>query len=222
MTNAALPVADPSPISMPAPVSPVTPPISQAGVSGSSMVITPQTAGAASRPPTAATAGRMASLDKDARFEWPETVPGQTQCEAGTYVGTFNCVLMADPSLGLLVPAGAEFAGPITLEFTRSADGEFLQLTNAKLEGIAADTIGFTASLDGKLDCSTHVLTATILNGQYGLGLPILIPGGELVGTLMGKLDSKSGELSGMWSITEKASDGLFACVGPWQAKQPP
>ena len=223
--NSARPASSPPTPTPTSTARPMDPQTAQSGAGAPTMAMAPSaagTGGGSAPPPTAAKAGNMANLDKSVRFDWPETTPGQAQCEAGKYVGMFNCTLMSDPNLGLLIPVGAEFSGPITLEFTRSADGEFLELTNAKLNGLAADTIGFMADLNGKLNCTTRALTATIMNGQYGLGSPIIFPGGELVGTLMGQLDIKTGELTGTWSMTDKVSEGLFACVGPWQATRSP
>jgi hypothetical protein len=157
-------------------------------------------------------------LDPNAQFDWPETVPGQAKCQAGTYVGTFGCSLFVDPTMP--APAGTppDFSGPITLEFKKSADGEFLELANAKLDGSANDTLGFMTDLAGKLDCNTLEFTATATNGVYGLGSPILFPAGDVSGMVLGMLDLQTGQLSGTWSFYSMDAGTDFSCDGPWQA----
>ncbi len=159
-----------------------------------------------------------ADLDPNAKFDWPETAPGAGQCPPGTYVGMFGCSLFVDPSMPPPDGTPPDFSGPITLEFKKSADGEFLELANAKLDGSANDTLGFTADLNGKLDCSTLELTATLSNGVYGLGSPILLPGGDVNGTVSGMLDPQTGQLTGTWSLYSSAAGTNFSCDGSWQA----
>jgi len=184
---------------------------------GASAAPTPSapTAPAAKPKPSAAP---PATLDPNAQFDWPETSPGQATCQPGTYVGMFACSLFVDPTMP--PPAGTppDFSGPITLVFTKSADGEFLELANAKLDGSANDTLGFMADLTGRLDCGTLEFTAMAENGVYGLGSPILLPAGDVMGTLSGKLDLQKGELTGTWSLFSGNAGKDFTCDGPWQA----
>ena len=163
-----------------------------------------------------------ADLDPGVTFDWQETTPGLGKCQEGTYTGTFQCEFAYDDSLGLFPPDAGSIvvSGPITLHFQKSADGEFLELADAQLEGVAQDFFGFTADLDGQLDCTTLELTAQAQNGEYGLGLPIGIPLGTVEGTLDGTLDAQSGELQGQWSLS--AGMGVGTCTGPWQASFTP
>jgi hypothetical protein len=164
-----------------------------------------------------------ATLDPSVTFDWPETSPGPGgECEAGTYTGTFECEFIPDPNSGFLTPDGGGFlvSGPITLHFEKSANGEFLELADAQLEGVAMDVFGFTAELTGKLDCATAQLMSEAKNGEYGLGLPIGIPLGTVEGTLEGSLDGRSHELNGTWMLS--AGDGVGTCVGPWHASFTP
>lgn len=179
--------------------------------------------GSASPPPMPAggapegTFKPRADLDPNMQFDWPETSPGQSKCQPGTYVGMFACSLFVDPTMPPPDGTPPDFSGPITLEFKKSADGEFLELANAKLDGSANDTLGFMADLNGRLDCNTLEFTATVSNGVYGLGSPILLPTGDVNGMLMGMLDLSTGQLSGTWSLfSMDAMD--FTCDGPWQA----
>jgi hypothetical protein len=161
-------------------------------------------------------------LDPNAQFDWPETAPGQAKCQEGTYVGMFGCSLFVDPTMPAPPGTPPDFSGPITLEFKKSADGEFLELANAKLDGSANDTLGFMADLTGRLDCNTLEFTATAENGVYGLGSPILIPGGDVSGMLSGMLDLQTGELTGTWSLYSMDASMDFTCDGPWQAMYTP
>jgi hypothetical protein len=160
-----------------------------------------------------------ADLDPNVTFDWQETVPGGAgSCEAGTYTGTFMCELIYDttmPDAG----SGTFVTGPITLHFEKSANGEFLELADAKLEGVGMDVFGFTADLSGELDCTTLQFTSQAQNGAYGLGLPIDIPLGTVDGTLAGMLDNMTHELNGTWTLT---ADGGITCVGPWHASFTP
>lgn len=179
-------------------------------------------AGLGSPPMASGTAGggfkQHANLDPNAKFDWPETAPGQAKCLPGTYVGMFGCSLFVDPSMPPPDGTPPDFSGPITLEFKKSADGEFLELANAKLDGSANDTLGFMGDLHGKLDCSTLELTATVSNGVYGLGSPILVPAGDVNGTVVGKLDVQAGQLTGTWSLFSSDGGKDLSCDGPWQA----
>jgi hypothetical protein len=195
---------------------------SQIGRGSGSGTSTPVMAGAAGMAGAAKGSFKpRADLDPEARFDWPETAPGQAKCQAGTYVGMFGCSLFVDPSMPAPDGTPPDFSGPITLEFTQSADGEFLELTNAKLDGSANDTLGFMADLNGRLDCNTLEFTATLSNGLYGLGSPILFPTGDVNGMVSGKLDLQTGQLTGTWALFSSAATD-FTCDGPWQAMLTP
>lgn len=179
------------------------------------------TGGAPSEPIGGADAGTFmprADLDPNVTFDWQETTPGGGACEAGTYTGTFQCELIYDttmPDAG----SGVIVTGPITLHFEKSKNGEFLELADAKLEGVGMDVFGFTADLSGELDCTTLQFMSQAQNGMYGLGLPITIPLGTVDGTLAGALDTQNHELNGTWTLT---ADGGITCIGPWHASFTP
>ena len=165
-----------------------------------------------------------ADLDPNVQFDWPATVPGEGGCEPGTYTGTFMCELVATAESGLpLPPDGTAIvvSGPITLVFERSMDGEFLELADARMEGVAQDIIGFTSGLEGRLECAGQTFSA-VASGEYGLGLPIGIPLGAFNGTMDGTLDSSTQVLSGEWALTGDWAAGLQECAGPWMATLSP
>jgi hypothetical protein len=149
-------------------------------------------------------------------FEWPATLPGDADCRAGTYTGTFSCAYRLAPTD---VDPLVVVEGPIALTLERSQDGEFLEITDGQLEGIASLIIGFRSQLAGKLDCATRTLTANAVDGLYGFGDPALLPFGGFEGTLDGQLDASTGALDGQWDLAVSMGG---ACVGPWQANWTP
>lgn len=154
--------------------------------------------------------------DPSVAFEWTATTPGGGDCSPGRYVGTFTCgyfAMATDPSALVMV------TGPISITLAQSQDGEFLEITEGKLEGFAQLIIGFRAELQGRLDCATGRLEATALNGAYGFGDPAIFPIGTFEGTLGGLLDPGTAVLDGDWDLTVTA--GGF-CRGPWQANWAP
>jgi hypothetical protein len=159
-------------------------------------------------------------LDPNAKFEWPETAPGAgaTDCQPGVYIGTFECFLATDPS------QSSDFAvsvsGPISFTLVRSKDGEFLEIADGSLDGLAQLIFGFHCELGGQLDCSTLELTAMAVNGVWGFGDPSIVPAGAFAGDLTGTLDPTTGTLSGQWALTGDAVPGT--CVGTWTTTRSP
>jgi hypothetical protein len=181
----------------------------------------PPPANATAANPGGAPAGTFkprAALDPNVKFEWPESSPGDgSQCQAGTYTGTFDCMFM-DASGA--VP-GVEVSGPVSLTFTKSMDGEFLEISDGLFEAVANLFIGARANIQGKLDCSALTLNATILDGMWALGDPSapLAPGGALSGDITGTLDPATGTLSGAWTFGDPA---LGSCPGTWSVTYAP
>ena len=132
---------------------------------------------------------------------------------------------MCTANAGVLLPApedglGLPVLGPVTLTFERSMDGEFLELTDGLLEGLALGTWGFVAELEGRLDCNTLQFEAHATSGVYGLGLPVGVPAGTFGGTLSGTLDRNTRQLSGAWELINEL--GTQGCNGPWTASFTP
>lgn len=99
-------------------------------------------------------------------------------------------------------------------------DGEFLEITKGVLEGLALESWGFVAELEGRLDCNTLEFEATASSGTYGLGLPIGVPAGTFGGTLSGKLNPDTRLLEGDWALVDDF--GVQGCNGPWSASHTP
>jgi hypothetical protein len=111
-------------------------------------------------------------------------------------------------------------SGPITLVFTKSADGEFLDLSHGELMGTAMDFIGFSCTLNGRLDCSTLTFQASAENGMYGFGDPSALPFGMFDGMLTGMLETQTLTLSGDWDLG--TTGDTQRCTGPWTAQLTP
>lgn len=136
------------------------------------------------------------------------------------YSGTFTCEYLmpdADPSTAI------EITGPIAITLAKGQSGEFLEISNGQLDGIAAQVFGFTVKLKGRLDCGSNTLTAMAVDGAYGFGDPGVLTLGTGEGTLSGMLDRQTVTLSGNWNLM--ITDGVGAggsCVGPWTAMLTP
>jgi hypothetical protein len=178
------------------------------------------TPGRPSGPPPAAPgtgAPPANDLDRTVTFEWPETQPGDgSRCQGGTYVGMWTCT-----SLGLF-----EFSGAVTLHFVESMDGEFLDLVDAELNGMADESqtpLGsFKAGLAGRLDCTTLKFSADATMGVYGSYNALFSTfeaAGTFTGKLTGSLDPNTSQIKGDWSLL---ADLLIDCVGPWTASLAP
>lgn len=151
--------------------------------------------------------------DPKITFDWMETQPGGGgDCKPGTYSGTFSCDYLLDPN----DPTTAmQVSGPVVFTLMKSQNGEFLEISNGRLDGFAMLFINFTSELSGKLDCSTDSFDAMAVNGVYGFGDVNALPTGTFQGTLSGMLDRSSLTLTGTWSLT---GDPGITCTGPWMA----
>lgn len=145
-------------------------------------------------------------LDPKISFAWPQTAPrADARCEPGLYTGTYHCEAFDT------VP----FDGEVNFRFERSADGEFLELADGKLDGQWNDTYDFSSGLKGRLDCSTLSFSADVVDGGWA---PIgafqgVLASGMFTGMLTGTLDPNTMQISGEWQML---SDVIVDCKGPW------
>jgi hypothetical protein len=154
--------------------------------------------------------------DPKIMFDWQETTPGMNDCQPGTYTGTFTCNYTG-PGIDDSNPFVA--TGPVVFTLTKSQNGEFLEISDGHIQGLADGIFDFHATLQGQLDCSTNMLIGMAMDGAYGLGDADVLPVGAFEGALSGTLDRSSATLSGDWNLS--ITDGLGAggaCVGPWSA----
>lgn len=163
---------------------------------------------------------RLMPPDPKIAFDWQETTPGKNECQPGTYSGTFTCNYTG-PGIDPSAPFVA--TGPVVFTLMKSQNGEFLEISDGHIQGLADLIFDFNSKLQGRLDCTTNMFTAMAVEGTYGLGDANLLPVGLFQGTLSGTLDRSSATLSGEWSLM--VTDGLGAggtCVGPWTATWTP
>jgi hypothetical protein len=126
--------------------------------------------------------------------------------------------MFMDPS-GSVPPI--ELTGPVSLTFTKSMDGEFLEISNGLFEAVANLFIGARAKIEGKLDCNTLMLQAMAVDGMWAVGDPNdpVVPGGGLTGDITGTLDPATGTLSGAWTFGDPA---IGNCPGTWSVTYAP
>jgi hypothetical protein len=159
--------------------------------------------------------------DPNITFDWKETLPGTDACSPGRYVGTFSCTFVLTGQAAQLAPNNIMLTGPLTLTLMKSANGEFLEISDGEFAAIAVAVIGARASLQGKLDCATDRFTATLHDGAWALGDPAmpLLPGGTLNGDLTGMYDGMQRTLSGVWTIGDPS---VGTCMGTWTVSLTP
>lgn len=144
----------------------------------------------------------------DIMFEWQQTT--LDDCEAGRYEGTFTCTYVGmgqDPAMG-----GVLVTGPIVMTLTESENGEFLEITDGRLDGNTAGIINFTSALSGRLNCATREFGARAEMGLWGPFFPV----NPFDGVLDAHYDALTSTLSGEWALNELATMGV--CSGPWNA----
>lgn len=145
----------------------------------------------------------------DLMWTWQETVADN--CEPGRYEGTFMCTYVGmgqDPSMGILV------TGPIVMTLAESENGEFLEITDGRLDGNTYGIINFTSALSGRLNCATKEFGARAEMGLWGPFIPV----NPFDGVLDARYDDVTSTLSGNWALNEMLTMGI--CSGPWTARR--
>jgi len=147
------------------------------------------------------------NLRTDINFDWQETSAAAGPCQAGEYVGTFECQFESMPVMPM---------GPVTMRLEASADGEFLEVRDGIID---AQTMGpmLHADLEGQLDCTNRRFEARMLNGMAAIipGLPF----NTFEGTLSGDYEPTTATITGEWHIV--TSQG-WMCPGTWSVALTP
>jgi hypothetical protein len=150
--------------------------------------------------------------DLGVTFDWPDTVPGAgASCRAGRYVGTFD----GGYSTGSLpIPV----AGDINMVLVESQDGEFFEVSDGELSGMANFIIPFSARIEGRLDCTTLRFDAMLLDGMYdAFGSQ-----GNFEGPISADYAPSTPALvNGVWTVSDP-SDPSRGGNGTWQASWVP
>jgi hypothetical protein len=148
----------------------------------------------------------------DVDFYWLKTEPSQGECKPGRYEGSFECTTNGPMGPGIMPEILV--TGPVVMTLEESSNGEFLEIVDGSLEGVAQDfAVPFTSKLEGRLDCTTNKFEAHAVDGSYILfGLP-----GKFHGDLTGDYNRLTSHLAGEWSLGDDANMNLL-CIGPWTA----
>ncbi len=173
-----------------------------------------------------------ASNDAPVSFDWvPQDKPA---CVPGLYEGEFSCDFYMNAACdGPLDPTtGTGFqttiTGPIRIELVESESGEFLEIREGELSGVAMGGIAFGNALMGRLDCTTQRFEAEAVDGQYGLPDPLCLDGQHCIlagtnstysGNLEGDYDDQALSIEGEWDL---CAPGFGRCPGPWTVRLMP
>jgi hypothetical protein len=149
----------------------------------------------------------LPTYDPNVHFEWTETVPGTVACEPGHYVGTF------DGFYNTLIPV----AGDIDMTLSQSQNGEFLEVSDGEMSGVANLTIPFSATVQGSLDCQGEHFDAQLIDGTYDAFGNV----SSFEGPLVADYDTSTHKMiSGTWTVTEP--NGTSGGTGTWEATWTP
>jgi hypothetical protein len=174
----------------------------------------PGTGGAAGS--VAGSGGSGAEPGSDITFDWPETDPSQKlSCKAGHYLGAFNGIYTSPATfVGVPVPV----SGNVDLWLAESANGEFFEIADGKVSGVADFVFPFSADLKGELNCVTSKLeNGQLENGQYvAFGVTYAFSGPVDAG--YDKLTSAF--VNGTWNVKEQ--NPVFGGSGTWTASWTP
>jgi hypothetical protein len=115
-----------------------------------------------------ATGGVGAGGSSNVQFNWPETAPGTGQCKPGRYIGDFTG--MFSPSLTIF-PLPIPVAGTVDLTLSESQSGEFLEISDGHVSGLANNQFPYEADILGRVNCITRKLENGFMrNGWYDVG----------------------------------------------------
>jgi hypothetical protein len=148
-------------------------------------------------------------------FDWPETPPGGGKCKAGHYVGDFNGTFV--PS-AVVFPLPIPVTGNVDLNLSESANGEFFDISDGKVSGLANGLFPYSADVQGTLNCITRKLENGFLkNGKYNVGgvdYPFEGPVTADYDTLIFSF------VNGTWNVKEP--NPTYGGNGTWNAKFTP
>jgi hypothetical protein len=165
----------------------------------------------------------FAGYDPNVRFVWEETSPQLGTCKPGDYEGTFEGRYSSGSFFGIPLME-TSVSGTISLRLEAAASGEFLEIRDGRLEGVADTGLGdvpFGADLVGELDCSASRLVDSFLrNGSYTvpLGSPTFFEG-----PFLADYDRLAHQfVNGTWEVSEATPENpnnAYGGNGSWGAQ---
>lgn len=158
----------------------------------------------------------FAGYDPTVAFDWPVATTTAGSCKAGHYQGSF--IGMYSPSIAV-APVPIPVAGNIDLTLTQSSNGEYFEITDGKVSGVADLLFPFSADVKGTLNCTTMQLENGFLsNGVYIVGV-IPFP---FEGPLTGEYDKVTHAFTkDTWTVGEPTwttPPSPYGGSGTWEA----
>jgi len=154
-----------------------------------------------------------------ASFLWLRTPVGapSSDCLPGHYEGSFDGGYQAPLAFNTPIPVfSQDISGKPGLRFDLMAggSGEFLEVKDGKMDGVADGLFPFTADIVGQLDCASGQFRARLENGQYIVGV---IPY-QFAGDFVARYDPATRSfVDGRWAVMEGG-----ATPPPVDPSQPP
>lgn len=148
-------------------------------------------------------------------FSWPETQPGTGVCKAGHYVGTFNGTFSSSLTV---FPLPLKVAGNVDMTLDQSQNGEFFNISNGHVSGVANGTYPYSCDIVGGLNCVTAKLENTNLTNCTYTAFGIKKP---FAGPLTANYDKLTfAFVGGTWVGKEPVAP--YGGKGTWNAKFTP
>ncbi len=172
-------------------------------------------------PPTPGTApGGQVGIKDDPNdgidFDWEETAPGSI-CRAGHYVGTFEGTWASSFTfVGVPIPV----TGNVDMWLEESSNGEFLEVSQGTISGVADFVFPYEVSISGRLDCRTKQFENGVL--QNGIYIVPGLPPVDWDGTVTASYDKTKGAfVNATWAGAERVNPA-FTGSGFWTAEWVP
>ncbi len=166
--------------------------------------------GSAGVPGVGGTGGMGTGAVPSQTFSWPESPPGNP-CRAGRYVGCFDGMWSSSLTfIGLPIPV----VGNVDMTLVEGQSGEFLEISQGSVTGVANETFPYQATISGRLDCRTFQFDGLLVNADY-VAIGVAVPWS---GTVTAGYDANTSTfVPGGWSGVETANNA-FGGSGVWKA----
>jgi hypothetical protein len=166
-------------------------------------------------PPDPTSGEPFAGYDSSVTFDWPQST-AVGSCKAGHYQGSFAGIY--SPAIAV-APAPIPVAGNIDLILAQSADGEFFEITDGKVSGVADLLFPFSADVKGTLNCTTSKLEGGFLsNGTYIVGIIPYAFEGPITGTYDKLSHSFTNDTWQVGEPTWTTPPPIYGGNGTWEA----
>ncbi|MBN1653775.1 MAG: hypothetical protein JXA30_08365 [Deltaproteobacteria bacterium] len=138
-------------------------------------------------------------------FRWQKTLPSFGSCKAGHYLGAFTGFYNS-PAMGAFdvsfSPVGIPVLGTVAFDLRQVGTGEYFEIENGAMEGLALFVFPFRGDLIGRFDCTGDepLLEIGLKNGTYNVvGTNYFFDGKSVA--LYNKENATFN--AGQWAVTE-------------------